>query len=128
MLLCGLTRTKVNARRLDDVLVLGFASPAHLTRHSPESGALLHGVLEQNATKVLIDLSRVSRIDSAGLGLLISCYSHAVSNDRMLKFLWPTAPVQELLRLTHLDSVMETFHDETQAVHSFRPTDISSSS
>ena len=120
LLLSGLTQTKVDARRLEDVLVLEFTSPAHLTRNSPELKALHQGVLEQKDTKVLIDLSRVSRIDSAGLGLLMSCYSHAVSHHGMLKLLRPTAPVQELLRLTRLDSVVETFHDETQAVQSFQ--------
>ena len=121
LLLSGLALTRVDARRKEDVLVLQFTSSAQLTRHSPELKALLQGLLEQKDTKVLIDLSRVSRIDSAGLGLLMSCYSHAVSHHGMLKLLRPTAPVEELLRLTRLDSVIETYHDETQAVQSFQP-------
>ena len=120
LLIAELPHTSVQVRRLDDVLVLKFSTPAHLTRQSPELDALLKSVLEQKDTKVLIDLSRVSRIDSTGLGLLISCYSHAVSHEGMLKLLKPSEQVQKLLQLTRLDSVIESFHDETQAVRSFR--------
>ena len=39
----------------------------------------------ESDTKVLIDLSRVSRIDSTGLGVLMDCYCHAVKNAGVLK-------------------------------------------
>ncbi|MBI3698039.1 MAG: STAS domain-containing protein [Acidobacteria bacterium] len=120
LLLTGLGQTKVDRRRLEDVVVFEFSRPVQLTRQSREMRALLQGVLEQKDTKVLIDLSRVSRIDSAGLGLLMSCYSHAVRNRGMLKLLRPSAPVQNLLRLTKIDSVLETYQDESQALSSFR--------
>ncbi len=120
LLLGGLAQSKIDRRRLEDVVVLEFSQPVHLTRQSREMTALLQGVLEQKDTKVLIDLSRVSRIDSAGLGLLMSCYSHAVRNRGMLKLLRPSSPVQNLLRLTKIDSVLETYDDERQAVTSFR--------
>ena len=120
LLLAGLGQSKVDRRRLEDVVVLEFSRPVQLTRQSREMAALLQGVFEQKDTKVLIDLSRVSRIDSAGLGLLMSCYSHAVRNRGMLKLLRPSAPVQNLLRLTKIDSVLETYDDEHQALSSFR--------
>ena len=119
LLVAGLAHTKVDRRRLEDVVVLEFSRPASLTRQSREMTALLQGVLQQKDTKVLIDLSRVSRIDSAGLGLLMSCYSHAIRNRGMLKLLRPSGPVQNLLRLTKIDSVLETYEDEHQALQSF---------
>ena len=42
----------------------------------------------------MIDLSRVSRIDSWGLGVLIHCYSHAICNSGALKLLNPSAQVK----------------------------------
>lgn len=119
LLLAGLTQSKVDQRRLNDVVVLQFSRPVQLTRQSREMVELLRGVLEQKDTKVLIDLSRVSRIDSAGLGMLMNCYSHAVRNHGMLKLLNPSAEVQRLLRLTRIDAVLETYYDEHQALQSF---------
>jgi anti-sigma B factor antagonist len=119
LLMGSLAQSGIGLRRLQDIVVLEFSHPARLIRQAQELRQLLQGVLEQKDTKVLIDLSRVSRIDSAGLGMLINCYSHAVRNRGMLKLLKPSAPVQNLLRLTRIDSVIETFDDEAQAVASF---------
>jgi anti-sigma B factor antagonist len=118
MLIEGLGQAKVEARRVEDILVLQFAGPAQLTRQSFELEELQRA-FQQKDTKVLIDLGRVTKIDSAGLGQLMSCYSHAVKNQGILKLLNPTAEVQSLLRLTKIDSVLETYYDERQALRSF---------
>jgi anti-sigma B factor antagonist len=119
MIIAGLPRS-VDVRRLEDVLVLQFTSDAQLTRHSRELQELAGGLLEQKDTKVLIDLSRVSRVDSAGLGVLMTWYSHAVRNRGVLKLLNPNTEVQRLLRMTRMDSVVETYFDEHQALQSFQ--------
>lgn len=118
MLIAGLGQSKVEARRVKDVLVLQFAGPAQLTRQSFELEQL-RSALQQPDTKVLIDLGRVTKIDSAGLGQLMACYSHAVRNQGILKLLNPTAELQSLLRLTKIDAVVETYYDEGRALRSF---------
>ena len=123
LLISGLNRSEVDQQRFDDVVLLKFLRPVQLIRRSREMNALLRGVFEQKDTKVLIDLSRVSRIDSAGLGLLMSCYSHAVRNQGMLKLLNPSPEVVHLLRMTRIDSVLETYYDKHQALASFRSSE-----
>jgi anti-sigma B factor antagonist len=118
LLLVGLHQSRIELRRVDDVLVLQFAGPAELTRQSFELGELQRA-FRQSDTKVLIDLGRVVKIDSAGLGQLISHYSHVAKNQGTLKLLNPSAQVQTLLKLTRIDSVLETYHDERQALASF---------
>ena len=115
----GLAESAVAVRREGDVLVLGFSGPTQLTRPSPASRQLLEGILQHNDSKVLIDLSTVSRIDSAGLGLLIKCYSNALRNRGMFKLLNPNREVRQLFRLTRVDSILETFDDEERALQSF---------
>ncbi len=122
LLISGLATIQIDVRRLQDVLVLQFVGPARLTRESRELEELARGVLQQKDTKVLIDLSRVSRIDSAGLGLLMTCYSHAVRNRGILKLLNPTVEVQNLLRMTRMDAVVETYYDQHEALKSFHQT------
>jgi anti-sigma B factor antagonist len=119
LLMTGLTQSKVDCRRFQDVVVLKFSTSVQLIRQSRELQELSEGLLEQKDSKVLIDLSRVSRIDSAGLGLLMSCYSHAIRNRGMLKLLRPSPEVQKLLRLTKIDAVLEAYEDENQALQSF---------
>jgi anti-sigma B factor antagonist len=73
----------------------------------------------QNESKVLIDLSNVSRIDSTGLGMLMKCYCHAVRNRGALRLLNPNAQVKQVLNLTRIDSLMLSSDDETLALESF---------
>jgi anti-sigma B factor antagonist len=117
-LMVGLGQTKIELRRVEDVLVLQFAGPAQLTWRSFEL-VELRRAFQQEDTKVLIDLGRVTKIDSAGLGQLMSCYSHTVKNQGTVKLLNPTKEVQTLLRLTKIDSVLETYDDERKALASF---------
>jgi anti-sigma B factor antagonist len=120
LLMAGLANSAVDVRRQQDVLVLEFSAPVQLTRQARQLTEFLRGVLEQKDTKVLIDLSRVSRIDSAGLGLLMNWYSHAIRNQGALKLLNPNTEVQKVLHVTRMDTVVETYFDRTEALASFR--------
>src|ERR1051326_3708397 len=78
LFLAALSQPTLQRRQIGTVIMLDFALPAQITAGSPEFDELSRSVLQRSDTKVLIDLSRVSRIDSAGLGLLMSSYSHAL--------------------------------------------------
>lgn len=104
----------------EDVTVIRFAESVQLTGASHELAELGRTVQGGGDTKVLIDLSRVSRIDSAGLGMLMNCYTHAVRNAGMLKLLHPNPQVQQVLAMTRIDTVVDTFHDEDAAITSFQ--------
>jgi len=101
------------------VSVLRFKANAELTHSAHELEELRKEVLEQSDTRVIIDLSRVTRIDSAGLGQLMSCYSHLIKNRGALKVLNPTPEIRKMLDMTGLSSIIPTFHDEQEAVSSF---------
>jgi len=122
VLLAGLDRPRLDARRRNDVTVLEFTGPANLVRQSPEMRELSL-VFEQmqapSDTKVLVDLSRVSKIDSSGLGLLMTCYSQAIRNKGMLKLLNPSPVLRDMLRRTRMDTVLETYDSEQEALLSF---------
>jgi anti-anti-sigma factor len=119
LLIRGLGEPIVERRRINDVTVLKFARPTQLLAASLELTELSKAIRLENDTKVLIDLSRVSRIDSTGLGVLMGCYSHAVKNAGVLKLLNPDAPVRRVLNMTRIDSVLQTFEDEAAAIESF---------
>lgn len=102
------------------ISVLQFRTNAELTHSARELDELRREVLEQKDKRVIIDLSRVSRIDSAGLGQLMSCYSHLVKNRGALKVLNPVPEVRKLLDMTGLSTLIPAFHDEQEAISSFR--------
>jgi anti-anti-sigma factor len=56
---------------------------------------------------VVLDFAAVSRIDAAGLGILVSLHTWARETARNIKFMNLTATVEELFQITHLNSVFE---------------------
>jgi anti-anti-sigma factor len=119
LLMRGLGEPVVERTRVNDVTVFKFARGTQLLAASLELTELSNAIRLESDTKVLIDLSRVSRIDSTGLGVLMNCYCHAVKNAGVLKLLNPDVPVRHVLSLTKIDSVLQTFEDETAAIDSF---------
>ena len=61
---------------------------------------------EMNARVILLDLSRVTAIDAAGLGLLSFFHTRASGRGCALKLMAPSKQVRQLLALTRLDSVL----------------------
>jgi anti-sigma B factor antagonist len=119
LLIRGLGEPILERKRVNDVTVLRFVENTQLLASSLELNELQNAIRLQSDTKVLIDLSKVSRIDSSGLGVLMNCYCHAVKNSGVLKLLNPDAPVKRVLSMTKIDSVLQSFEDETAAIASF---------
>jgi anti-sigma B factor antagonist len=76
-------------------------------------------VLKAGSTKVLLNLSKISYMDSAGIGELVACYKRAREKGGELKLLNPSGKVEDLLQLTKLEEIFETFRDEATALKSF---------
>lgn len=73
----------------------------------------------ERESDVLIDLSGVSYIDSAGLGELVAGYSSVTSRGREMKLLRPAERVDSLLHITKLYSTFEVFEEESAALATF---------
>src|ERR1019366_8664698 len=119
-LAADLRASNLSWRDIGGVSVLQFRANAELTHSAQELEELRKEILEQSDSRVIIDLSRVTRIDSAGLGQLMSCYSHLVKNRGALKVLNPTPEIRKLLDMTGISTLIPAFEDEHEAVRSFR--------
>ena len=76
-------------------------------------------LVADNQKYLLINLENVPMIDSSGIGSLVKSFTHAKNKGGKLKLLKPTRLAQQLLSITGLLSVFETFDDEAPAVASF---------
>jgi anti-sigma B factor antagonist len=68
---------------------------------------------------VLIDLARVSYMDSAGLGQLVQSYVTSKNAGGSLKLVNVTKRLKDLLTITKLVTVFDTYDTETAALASF---------
>jgi anti-sigma B factor antagonist len=76
-------------------------------------------LLDNGQHSIVLNLSKVSYMDSAGIGELVACYKRAKEKDGMVKLLNPSGKVFDLLQLTKLEEVFETYRDEKEALVSF---------
>ena len=66
----------------------------------------LKKLLQTSAQHIIIDLSRVSYIDSAGIGALALAFFNAKNSGRSLKLGGPQPKVRDAIGLTRLDTVI----------------------
>jgi anti-anti-sigma factor len=83
------------------------------------AGEVLH-----SGGKVVLDLSGVVSIDSAGIGELVSLHTRAQHQNADLKLAGPSPLVSELLVLTNVNSVLEIHPDLNEALAAFQFTEV----
>jgi anti-sigma B factor antagonist len=80
----------------------------------------VQSLLHQGYTNLLIDLSGVSYVDSAGLGELVQTYVTAKNRGGRLRLLNPTKRLKDLLVVTKLLTVFDSYDNEAAALASFQ--------
>jgi anti-sigma B factor antagonist len=75
-------------------------------------------LIPQNS-RILLNLSSVSYIDSGGLGTLVALYTTARNAGGALKLTGLTQRVGDLLQVTKLVTVFEVYNNEDEAIKSF---------
>ncbi len=106
-------------RDVDGVTVVDLSGRITLGEASGKLRDTVSGLLDGNATKVLLNLGDVSYIDSSGLGELVSAYTTARNKGCTVKLLNVQSKVRDLLQITKLYTVFESHTDEAEAVRSF---------
>lgn len=89
-----------------------------------EGSALLRktvrDLLEEQHSRIVLNLGDVDYIDSSGIGELVSAYTAVKNRGGDLKLLNLTKKVRDLIQLTKLYTVFDVFSDESSAVSSFK--------
>jgi anti-sigma B factor antagonist len=73
----------------------------------------------QNRKRILLNVGDVSYIDSAGLGEIVRTYTTVCRQGGQLKLVNLTKRITDLLMITKLLTVFETFETEQEALKSF---------
>jgi len=109
----------VSERVVDNVTILDVSGNVTLNDGAEQVRDKVRSVLQQGRKFLLVNLSKVSYMDSAGLGELVQAYSTVAKQGGKLKLVSPTKRLQDLLVITKLATVFDSFDDETAAVNSF---------
>ncbi len=96
---------------LDGKILLGEGD--EVLRHTVRS------LIAGGTRNLLLNLAAVPHVDSAGLGELVRCHTRMVQTGGSVKLLNLTARMQDLLSITKLATVFESFESEDAAIASF---------
>jgi anti-sigma B factor antagonist len=110
----------IASREVGGVSVLDLKGKITLGEGSVQVRDAIRGLVGKGKKSVLLNLGDVSYIDSSGLGELVGAYTTAKNQGANLKLLKLTKKVHDLLQLTKLYTVFETYDDETIAIASFK--------
>lgn len=113
---------KVTGKRVGDILVLEVSGrvvgDASIEMRRDINGWLAE-IPEDRAPKVVLVLSKVTMMDSAGLGSLVSSYTSVQKRNGRLVLAGLGRGLQNLIAITKLAQVFDVYETEEEAIKSF---------
>lgn len=110
---------KFSMRLVEDVVVVDLAGRIEIGESSSVLRLILQTLVEEGKRRVILDLGKVTAIDSSGLGTMVAGYATFEKAAGRLKLMNLSPKVAELLTITKLYIVFDVFDDEGEAVDSF---------
>lgn len=114
-------------RHVENITVLDLAGQLTIDEGAEQLGETIKSLIQQGRTAVIVNLGDVPYIDSGGLGQLVACYSSLVKAGGALKLLNVGNRNHDLLSITRLVTVFQTFDSEQDAIGSFASSPAASS-
>ena len=110
---------QIEERAVGDVVVLDLKGKITLGEGDELLKDKVNSLVNQGHKKIVLNLADGPYIDSAGLGEVVRTYTTVSRQGGSLKLLNLTKRITDLLSITKLLTVFETFDSENEAVRSF---------
>ncbi|MCC7153410.1 MAG: STAS domain-containing protein [Bryobacterales bacterium] len=109
----------IQVRQVGDVTIMSCTGQITLGEATSAFRNTVREILNKGAQKLLIDLGKVTYLDSSGIGELVGSYSSASRAGASMKLVHLPKKIYDLLQITKLITVFQVFEDEAEAVRSF---------
>ena len=110
----------ISQRSVQGVCVLDIDGPITLGAEGSEKlGDKVRSVLQAGDRRVLLNVGSVAYIDSAGLGELVNAFTTVKKQGGALKLLGVTKKLKDLLVITKLSTVFDSYDTEAEALASY---------
>jgi anti-sigma B factor antagonist len=112
-------RLRLSEEQIGDVTILRMSGRLELDQGDLDFRDCVNRLIAGGRVKIVLDLKHVTRIDSAGIGMLVSKYLSTMKRGGTIKLLHLTERSDHLMDITRLATVFEIFDDEAEALRSF---------
>jgi anti-sigma B factor antagonist len=110
---------QIEERVVNDVTILDLKGKITLGDGDEVLKDKINSLVLQNRRRILLNLAEVPYIDSAGLGEVVRTYTTVSRQGGQLKLVNLTKRITDLLSITKLLTVFETFDSEADALQSY---------
>ncbi|MEO1367718.1 MAG: STAS domain-containing protein, partial [Acidobacteriota bacterium] len=110
---------EINVRTVDDVVVVDMDGRLVAGTGDVELRDTLNKVVAGDASKILLNLSEVRRIDSAGIGELMASVKLARRFGSEVRLINVNGQVLRILQLSQLLPLLTIYDNEVEALKSF---------
>jgi len=111
---------QIEERAVGDVVVLDLKGRITLGDGDQLLKDKVNSLVNQGNKRIVLNLGGVPYIDSAGLGEIVGSYTTVSRQAGSLKLLNLTKKITDLLAITKLLTVFETFDSEDEALRSYK--------
>ena len=112
---------QIAQREVGDVTVLDLWGQITIGDASETLRAKIKELIEHGHKRVLLHLGGVHQVDSSGLGSLVAAYMALKKSGGDLKLVQLSERLEDLMVITKLLTVFDTYKDEAVAIESFHP-------
>jgi len=114
---------QIEERRIDpDITVVDLSGRLALGRESQKIETMVEEFPRRGVFNVVMDLTRVEYIDSAGIGLIALAAGRMKENAGQLVVVAPAGRVLQLLQVTQVNAIVRVCSTVDEAAATFRPT------
>lgn len=110
---------EISERRVNDVTIVDLSGPLMLGEGDRELRDRINLLVHQGQKKLLLNLGGVTTLDSCGVGVLVWKYVTVTRQGGELKLVNLSTRSANVLMITKLLTVFESFDTEAKAVASF---------
>ncbi len=110
---------EITRRDIGTVTVLDLAGRLSAGEGSGHLKEQVSGLVANGRPHIVLNLSNLSYMDSGGLGEMVSCYTTASKAGGAVKLAHLTTRIKDLLSITKLLTVFDSFDTEAGAIASF---------
>ena len=109
----------IETRTSGPVTILDIHGKITIGEGSAEVRNVVRELLQAGKKDILLNLGDVSYVDSSGIGELVSSFTTVSNQGGQLKLLNLTKKLKELLAITKLLTVFDSYENEEDALTSF---------
>jgi anti-sigma B factor antagonist len=110
---------KVDIRNSDDVIIVDLDGRLVLGVGDEILRDVVNELLAEDWKKIVLNLRKVTIIDSSGIGEVVASWKLAKRFGASLKLMRPAPQIQRTLSVTQILPLLEVFDSEEEAVASF---------